>query len=38
MWANYRGSLAAPTDGWKHRHDDRLYRVAIQKMKAEGAK
>lgn len=38
MWARHRTTLQAPIDGWKQRHDDRLYRAAIQKMKAETAK
>ncbi|HVV71219.1 MAG TPA: hypothetical protein VHI52_06945, partial [Verrucomicrobiae bacterium] len=38
MWATYRDTVPAPRDGWKHPHDDRLYRAAIQKMKAEAAK
>jgi hypothetical protein len=31
MWARHRPTLAAPTDGWKQRHDDRYYREAIRK-------
>ncbi len=38
MWARHRMTLPEPADGWKHRHDDRLYRIAIQKMKAETTK
>ena len=38
MWAKHRPTLQAPTDGWKKRHDDRLYRAAIQKMTAEAKK
>jgi hypothetical protein len=29
MWAKYRPKLAAPTDGWKKKHDDTYYRNAI---------
>jgi len=32
MWEKHRPALAAPTDGWKRKHDDRRYRVAIEKM------
>jgi hypothetical protein len=38
MWARHRSTLEAPTDGWRQRHEDRYYRAAIQKMKAETAK
>lgn len=31
MWAKYRPTLAAPTDGWKQPHDDAYYRTAITK-------
>ena len=34
MWAKHRPSLRAPTDGWKHPHDDRYYREAIRKSQA----
>lgn len=30
MWAKYRPTLQAPTDGWKKKHDDTYYRNAIQ--------
>jgi hypothetical protein len=30
MWAKYRPTLQAPTDGWKKKHDDVYYRNAIQ--------
>lgn len=33
MWAKHRPMLAAPTDGWKHQHDDAHYRAAIQSAK-----
>lgn len=32
MWARYRGTLAAPTDGWLQPHDDTYYRTAVQNM------
>jgi hypothetical protein len=35
MWAKHRPTLAAPTDGWKQPHDDRYYRLAIQKSQAQ---
>jgi hypothetical protein len=35
MWAKHRPSLPAPTDGWKHPHDDRYYREAIRKSQAQ---
>ena len=28
MWAKHRPKLAAPTDGWKQKHDDTRYRAA----------
>jgi len=31
MWAKHRPTLAAPTDGWKQKHDDGYYRTAIEK-------
>jgi hypothetical protein len=31
MWAMHRPSLPAPTDGWKHPHDDQYYRTAVRK-------
>jgi hypothetical protein len=31
MWAKHRPALPAPTDGWKHKHDDSYYRAAIAK-------
>jgi hypothetical protein len=31
MWAKYRITLPAPTDGWKQKHDDSYYRAAIEK-------
>jgi hypothetical protein len=31
MWAGHRPALAAPTDGWKQKHDDTRYRKAIEK-------
>jgi len=31
MWAKHRPTLAAPTDGWKQKHDDSYYRTAIEK-------
>jgi hypothetical protein len=31
MWAKYRPTLPAPTDGWKQKHDDTYYRTAIEK-------
>jgi len=31
MWAKHRPALAAPTDGWKQKHDDSYYRTAIEK-------
>jgi hypothetical protein len=31
MWARHRPALAAPTDGWKQKHDDSYYRTAIEK-------
>lgn len=31
MWAKHRPTLAAPTDGWKQKHDDSAYRAAIEK-------
>jgi hypothetical protein len=31
MWAKYRPTLDAPTDGWKRKHDDAYYRAAIEK-------
>ncbi|NQT89399.1 hypothetical protein HQ560_21705, partial [bacterium] len=31
MWAKRRPTLAAPTDGWKRKHDDTYYRTAIEK-------
>jgi hypothetical protein len=37
MWAKHRPSLPAPTDGWKHPHDDSYYREAIQKSHASVA-
>jgi hypothetical protein len=33
MWAKYRTTSAAPTDGWKQKHDDSYYRTAIEKSK-----
>ena len=33
MWAKHRTTLAAPTDGWKQKHDDAYYRAAIEKGK-----
>jgi len=35
MWAKHRPALAAPTDGWKQKHDDTYYRTAIEKMPAK---
>jgi hypothetical protein len=35
MWAKHRPSLPAPTDGWKHPHDDSYYREAIRKSQTE---
>ena len=32
MWARYRRTLEASTDGWKQAHDDTYYRTAIQKL------
>jgi hypothetical protein len=29
MWARHRPGLAAPSDGWKQRHDDAYYRGAV---------
>jgi hypothetical protein len=29
MWAKYRPTLQAPTEGWKKKHDDTYYRNAI---------
>jgi hypothetical protein len=34
MWAKHRPTLAAPTDGWKQKHDDAYYRAAIEKSTA----
>jgi hypothetical protein len=31
MWAKHRPTLQAPTDGWKHKHNDSYYRAAIAK-------
>jgi len=31
MWAKHRPALAATTDGWKQKRDDRSYRTAIEK-------
>lgn len=31
MWAWHRPRLPAPTDGWKHKHDDSYYRRAATK-------
>ena len=31
MWAKHRPTLQAPTDGWKHKHDDAYYRAALAK-------
>jgi hypothetical protein len=31
MWAKHRTTSAAPTDGWKQKHDDSYYRTAIEK-------
>jgi len=31
MWAKYRATFQAPTDGWKQKHDDSYYRTAIEK-------
>jgi hypothetical protein len=31
MWAKYRPTLQAPTDGWKQPHDESYYRTAIEK-------
>ncbi|MGD0090913.1 MAG: hypothetical protein ABSE73_13430 [Planctomycetota bacterium] len=31
MWAKYRSTLQAPTDGWKQKHDDTYYRTALEK-------
>jgi len=31
MWAKHRPACAAPTDGWKQKHDDSYYRTAIEK-------
>ena len=33
LWLKNRPTLAAPTDGWKRRHDDSYYRTAIEKMR-----
>jgi len=33
MWAKYRASLQAPTDGWKQKHDDSYYRAAVEKSR-----
>ena len=40
MWAKYRPTLQAPTDGWKQKHDDTYYRTAIEKAEKQrgGAK
>ena len=32
MWTKYRSRSAAPTDGWKKKHDDSYYRTAIEKQ------
>ena len=32
MWAKHRQTLAAPSDGWKQKHDDSYYRTAVEKM------
>jgi hypothetical protein len=31
MWAKHRPTLQAPTDGWKHKHNDSYYRAALAK-------
>jgi hypothetical protein len=36
MWALHRRRLEAPTGGWKAKHDDRYYRMAIEKERPEG--
>jgi hypothetical protein len=33
LWTKYRTTLAAPTDGWKQKHDDAYYRAAIEKSR-----
>ena len=33
MWTKHRPALAAPTDGWKQKHDDKYYRTAIEKAR-----
>ena len=36
MWAKYRTTLQAPTDGWKQPHDDSYYRAATEKSQKPG--
>jgi hypothetical protein len=31
MWAKYRTTLPAPTDGWRTPHDNSYYQTAIEK-------
>ena len=35
MWAKHRPTCAAPTDGWKQKHDDSYYRTAIEKSELQ---
>ncbi|MBU6399260.1 MAG: hypothetical protein KGS61_02995 [Verrucomicrobia bacterium] len=35
MWAKYRSTLAAPTNGWQQPHDDSYYRNAIALMERQ---
>ena len=37
MWASHRTELAAPTDGWKQKHDYTYYFTAIAKSKETAA-
>ena len=37
MWAKYRATLAAPTNGWQQPHDATYYRTAIAKEEAQAA-
>jgi len=29
MWAKHRPTLQTPSDGWRQKHDDSYYRMAI---------
>ena len=35
MWARYRASVPAPTDGWKQKHDNSYYDNAVEKYQSQ---